>query len=205
MSERFKHICMELAHHLPFTTFSVIAGMIIVALLTACIEKNKLIEISEQMFHIFHPVHVLFSASATTAMFWLHEKKLIKTILIGFFGSVLICGLSDAVIPYLGGALLRTEMEFHICLIQHPHFIIPFALFGILLGITSAEIIKRSFIYSHSIHVIVSAMASMLYLTSFGFYNWLSFVFPVFIILLLGVFLPCCISDIVFPLCFTKR
>ncbi|MHC4236360.1 MAG: hypothetical protein ACYSUQ_14680, partial [Planctomycetota bacterium] len=30
------------------------------------------------LFHLFHPVHMFFSAAATTAMFWRYERRLIK-------------------------------------------------------------------------------------------------------------------------------
>lgn len=160
---------------------------------------------SDELFHIFHPLHLLFSASTTTAMFWLHEKKFIKAFGIGFVGSVGICGVSDIYIPYICGKFLHIEMEFHWCLIEHPLNVLPFTVFGIFLGFISADVIEKSTVYSHSAHIFISTMASLLYLISFGLTNWLHLIFPVFMIALIAVILPCCVSDIVFPLCFTDK
>ena len=216
---RLKDIAHEFKHHFPFTVFSAAAGIIIVSIIFVILtsmpviyDENETIEEHEhgesfaqsthQLFHVFHPIHCLFSASATTAMFWRYDKKLIKSIIIGLIGSLAICGISDIFMPYLGGSLIGIEMELHICLIHHPLTVIPFALFGIILGLTSAEVFSKrsSTIFSHSAHVFVSTIASILYLTSYGFSNWMENMFIVFIIVILAVLIPCCTSDIIFPL-----
>jgi hypothetical protein len=203
--QKLAYIFRELREHLPFTTISALLGIVFVSLLTLATEKAFLPIISEQLFHIFHPIHVLLSATATTTIFWHSERNLLKAIPVGLAGSLFVCGLSDAFIPYLGSTFLGIEMEFHLCLLREPTLIIPFAFFGVLLGIIATKMTEKSTFFSHSSHITVSAFASMLYLTSFGFSNWLLFLFPVFIILIIGVMVPCCISDIVFPLCVAKK
>lgn len=159
-----------------------------------------------ELFHVFHPLHVLFSATATTAMFWRYEKRLVKAAIIGLVGSIMICAFGDAFLPFLGGTLVGIEIEFHICLIEHPMAVVPFAIFGMLLGLLSSEVIRGrgSTIFSHSSHVFISAMATMLYLMAFGFTDWIPHIAEMFIIIFLGVIIPCCTSDIILPLLLSK-
>jgi len=168
------------------------------------IRVNPLINVaSGVMFHLFHPIHLMLSAIATTAMFWRHEKRLIKSIVIGFFGSVGVCGLSDIFLPFLSGKLLGVKnMHFHWCVIEHPQMVFPFIIIGIICGIIAADRIGQSTKFSHSSHIFVSVIASLFYLISYGVDNWVAEnVFPfIFIIVILCVTIPCCFSDIIFPL-----
>ncbi|MDP3013268.1 MAG: hypothetical protein Q8M92_03435, partial [Candidatus Subteraquimicrobiales bacterium] len=78
MSGKLRHIALELREHLPFTIFSVSGGIIILGLLTflaSLFGAKNMAEPSQDLFHVFHPLHMLFSAAATTAMFWRHESK----------------------------------------------------------------------------------------------------------------------------------
>ncbi len=227
-------ILHELKHHLPFTVFSGVAAIILVAILTVAItavidtqdaHENETLDEEDDhdedhhhgvgklgsyfydLFHVFHPLHALFSGAATTAMFWRFDKKLWKAIIIGLTGSLAICGMSDIFFPFIGGTLAGIDMEFHICLIEHPMVVVPFAIIGIILGLITCEVFigRKSTIFSHSGHIFISTMASILYLITFGYTNWMEELFVVFIIVILAVFIPCCISDIVFPLLFIKK
>lgn len=116
---KLAHVRDELYTHLPYTIFSSAFGLIVMGILSFIaffLDETRFPEASAGLFHIFHPVHILLSATATTAMFWRHEKKLFKAVLVGFFGSVVICGISDVFIPFLSGRLLGVAMELHICL-----------------------------------------------------------------------------------------
>ncbi|MDI6884377.1 MAG: hypothetical protein QMD00_04550, partial [Hadesarchaea archaeon] len=54
-------------------------------------------------------------------------------------------------------------------------------------------------------HVLISTLASLFYLMAFGVVDWLP-LFPfVFAVLFIAVWIPCCASDIVFPLLFTRK
>jgi hypothetical protein len=165
-------------------------------------ENPHIITASGIIFHLFHPIHLLLSALATTAMFWRHEKKLFKSVIIGAVGSLGVCGLSDIFMPYLSGLLLGVKhMHFHWCLIEHPQMVVPFVVLGIICGIIAADRIGQSTKFSHSSHIFVSVVASLFYLISYGIENWVAEnVFPfVFVIVILAVTIPCCFSDIVFP------
>ena len=161
---------------------------------------------SHVVFHVFHPIHMLFSAIATTAMFWRYERKFLKAILTGLIGALGVCSISDVIMPYLSGLLLGAhDMTFHWCLIQHPMLVLPFALTGVGVGILCAETVQRSTYFSHTAHVFVSSAASIFYLVSFGFTEWPSQLGAVFILMVLAVTIPCCFSDVVFPLLVTCK
>ncbi len=159
------------------------------------------------LFHVFHPIHILLSAMATSAMFWRFEKKLIKAVIVGLVGSLGVCGVSDIVMPFAGGRLLGTDMTFHFCLIENPTLILPFAVLGVLVGLlTSRSMPGRGVtIFSHSAHVVISTMASLLYLIAFGFHGWMADLFQTFVLLILAVMIPCCMSDIFFPLLMVEK
>ncbi|MFC1667323.1 hypothetical protein ACFL0P_05645 [Candidatus Omnitrophota bacterium] len=203
---RLHHIIFELGSHLPYTIFGVVVGIVILGILTffaSLLNAHELLaKSSEELFHVFHPVHILLSAIATTAMFWKHERRFIKTLLVGIAGSIVICGLSDILFPYIGGIVLGTKMQFHLCVLEHPRVIIPFAVIGVLVGFLVPSAIEKSTEFSHSMHVLVSSMASILYLISFGITEWTQMIGGIFLITIVAVMLPCCVSDIVLPLTF---
>ncbi len=205
-----KYIVVELAHHLPYSIIGAIIALILMGILTffAILMKaeNLLPKATRELFHILHPAHILFSAVATTAMFWKHEKNIAKAVLIGFFGSILICGLSDIILPFWGGIILGVDMRMHVCIIEKPLLILPFAIIGVLAGLLLTRSVEHSTEYSHSAHVLISSLASISYLIAYGFRDWTHMVGGVFIVTVLAVMLPCCASDIAFPLyCVNKK
>ena len=156
---------------------------------------------SHVTFHVFHPIHMLFSAVATTAMFWRYERKLLKAVIVGLVGSLGVCSVSDVFMPFLSGMILGAKgMSFHWCLVQHPMLILPFAVVGVAVGLIAADAVRHSTYFSHSAHVAVSSAASIMYLVSFGLTNWAEQLGSVFILMVLAVLIPCCFSDIIFPL-----
>lgn len=211
---RFRWILNELLRHLPFSVISAIAGIAIIAGLTMAGKVQHLVNI----FHLFHPTHLLLSAIATTVMFRrLSARKLssfstlhailytLYAAFIGFTGSVVMCSLSDIVLPYLCGNLLGGKMVWHFCLSEHSMLVLPFVFLGILLGFWSGVYIRYSTFLSHSGHVLVSTMATLLYLVAFGMSDWLSNIGVVLLITVFSVLIPCCLSDIVYPMLFIRR
>lgn len=198
-------ICTQLKKHLPFTALSSCVAIIIIGFLSTIIGNVQLPQAGHKLFHIFHPLHILASATTTTAMYWMYRRKVINAIVLGILGPVIICSLSDIIFPYLGGRLLFIDMHFHLCVLEHPLILIPFLLIGVIIGFILPGVIENSTLYSHSVHVILSTMASLVYLVSYGFTNWMNHIGVVFIIVVLAVLIPCCLSDIVFPLAFVKE
>ncbi len=192
-----RRIANELKSHALFTSFGAITGIIIMAIMVL---GNVPSGISHTLFYILHPVHVVLSAIVTTAMYKRHSKgKVWAVILIGYVGSIGIATLSDVVIPYLGGVLLTLKMEFHLGFIEKWWLVNPMALIGIAIGYW-----KPTTKFPHAGHVLLSTWASLFYFTAFGMANWIPLLPFIFLILFLAVWIPCCTSDIVFPLLFTR-
>lgn len=202
--KKLKFIVVELGHHLPYTIFSVSIGLILMGILTfiaILMKAETLLPLaSRELFHIFFPAHILFSTVTTTAMFWKYEHNLRRAIFVGMLASLLLCGVSDIFLPYLGGQILGMDMQLHICLIEEPFLVIPFSVVGVISGLLVSNNFERSTEYSHSMHVFVSSAGAILYLLSYGLTDWIHLVGGVFLVTVIAVMIPCCTSDIVFPL-----
>ena len=205
---KLKLIGKELVEHAPFTSLGAVTGIIVMVIIVFA-DASK--ETSNALFYTFHPIHVILSAIATTAMFKLWRKSTIwLTILIGYTGSIGIATLSDAIIPYIGGALLDIQMEFHVPFIETAKM--PFigiakwqvinagAFLGIVIGY-----LKPTTKFPHLGHVLLSTWASLFNFTAFGIANWIPLLPFIFIFLFLAVWLPCCLSDIIYPLFFATN
>ena len=160
----------------------------------------------QPLFHLFHPMHMLFSAAATTAMFWRYERRALKAVAVGLVGAIGVCGLSDIVIPHLSLSMLGKAVPWHICVLEHPQMVLSFAAVGVIVGLAAAVGVHRSTFFSHSLHVFSSTMASIFYLIGpFGRLGWVDSVGIVFLFIIAAVMVPCCLSDIVFPLLLARR
>ncbi|MBN2563022.1 MAG: hypothetical protein JXQ75_19025 [Phycisphaerae bacterium] len=157
------------------------------------------------LFHLFHPVHMLFSAAATTAMFWRYDRRVLKAVITGLIGAIGVCGLSDIVMPHISLSMLGKSVPWHICVIEHPQMVLSFAMVGVVVGLAASKGVRSSTFFSHSLHVFSSTMASIFYLIGpFGRLGWIDSVGIVFLFIIVAVMVPCCLSDIVFPLLLAK-
>ena len=209
MSQKLQTIFTELKNHAPFTLFGAFTGIVCMVLF-----RNLEHQTSHRVFYVFHPVHVVLSAMVTASLFRLHTKKakFLVVFMVGLFGSLGIATLSDSLIPYLGELLLG--MHVHVHSHQHASFteqvhigfiegwqrVIPAAIVGILIAY-----FRPKTKFPHAAHVLLSTWASCFHmlmaaggrLTAYQAAGSFAFLF-------LAVWLPCCISDIVFPLLFVK-
>lgn len=200
-----KHpVVTELTHHLPFSVGSVAIALVSLAIAQKVFGLRDPHTL-EEIFHVCHPVHLLLSATATAAMFYLYDSRPVRAAVIGVLGSAPVCALGDIAFPWLGGRLMGQPMQFHICAIEEPWLVWPCVALGVVTGIAGANWVKRVTIYSHSAHVLVSSFASAIYLVGFGLGEWTGRFGWVLLILTVSVMVPCCLSDIVFPLMFAKR
>jgi len=120
-------------------------------------------------------------------------------LVIGYVGSIGIATTSDSLIPYLGEVMLdMPNRGIHIGFIEKWWLINPLALLGI-----AVAYVRPSTTFPHAGHVLLSTWASLFHILMAvgGPVNWLSYM-VVFIFLFIAVVIPCCISDIVFPLLF---
>jgi hypothetical protein len=203
----FKRIARELRRHVPFTAGGAATGIII---LVVIVFSNVPTSVSQTVFYTLHPIHIVLSAMTTTAMYRRYSKgKIWIAFLIGYVGSIGIATLSDAVIPYIGAVLLNIDIEFHIPFIETELFPVigiakwqlvnSAAIIGILLGLW-----KNITKFPHYGHVLLSTWASLFYFTAFGVAYWIPLLGYIFLFLILAVLVPCCLSDIAFPLLFVR-
>jgi len=192
-------LAKELKRHAPFTTFGATTGIVIMVIIVLGSVPAK---ISYNAFYILHPLHVVLSALVTAAIYKLYTHghgKFWMAALIGYTGSIGIATLSDAIIPYIGAYLLGIKMPFIIPFIAKC-WINPLALIGITIGYWRPK--TR---FPHAGHVLLSTWASLFSITQhrITISGWM---FPfIFLFLFLAVWIPCCTSDIIYPLLFVKK
>lgn len=210
MARRTKTILAELKSHAPFTLFGAFTGIVCMLVF-----KGVSQETSHKVFYVFHPTHVVLSAMVTASMFALHSRKrprFLPVLLVGFFGSLGITTLSDSLIPHVGELLLGMHAEIHahgqasfaeqahIGFIEGWYVVIPAAIVGVL-----TAYLRPKTKFPHAGHVLLSTWASsfhMIMATGGELTAWEAM--ASFVFLFLAVWLPCCISDIVFPLLFVR-
>ena len=206
-----REIIRELKSHAPFTALGTVSGILIILFISVANVPRGL---SETLFWTLHPLHVLLSALVTTAMYKLHTcpRVGIRCIkgqcnfwaltMIGYVGSVGIATLSDSLIPYVAEFLLdMPHRGIHLGFIEKWWLVNPLALLGIAIG----YIWPRTH-FTHFGHVLLSTWASVFHITMAmsAPLTWLTALI-IALFLFLAVWIPCCVSDIVFPLLFVNN
>jgi hypothetical protein len=201
-----RHILRELLSHMPFTAIGAAVGIVVMVIIHYA---NTSADVSEALFFTFHPLHVVFSALVTTALYRKQPRsRRWLVVIVGYTGSIGIATLSDAVIPFIGGTSMSVSMSFHLPFIETdlmpflgiPKWIVVNAAAFIGIGI---GYFKPNTKFPHMGHVLLSTWASLFGFTAFGVADWIPLLPFVFIYLFLAVWLPCCVSDIVYPLLWT--
>jgi len=192
-------ILVQLSAHAPFTALGAASGILLMIVLNRTEVPRP---VSETLFWTLHPLHVLVSALVTTAMYRLHEKGgWAKTLLIGYLGSVGIATLSDSLIPYAGEWLLGLPNRgLHLGFIEKWWLVNPLALGGIVLAFAWPR--TR---FPHAFHMFLSTWASLFHIQmALGADPGIGQLAAIAVFLFLAVWIPCCTSDIVFPLLWVK-
>lgn len=199
-----KQIFKELKIHAPFTIFGAITGIIIMIFF-----QNLSHNTSRTVFYVLHPIHVILSALVTASMYELHKCGGIRSkcnlwvlLIIGYVGSIGIATISDSIIPYIGEVLLKMPNRgIHIGFIEKWWLVNPLAILGVVIAYY-----RPTTKFPHAGHVLLSTWASLFHIImAIGeSLNWL-FYLVIFLFLFLAVWLPCCISDIAFPLLFVGK
>jgi hypothetical protein len=218
-SARLRQVGLELKAHSPFTLFGALTGIVMMLLF-----RNASHETIFRLFYVFHPAHVVLSAIVTASLFRLHEKtrSFLTILVVGYIGSVGIATLSDSILPYFGedilGVVIPTEAaahshegspvagqehhekHWHIGFIEEWYIVNPSALLGILI----AFFLPRTKL-PHAFHILISTWASSAHIMMNTFQPLSALLIVGFIIVLfIAVWLPCCFSDIIFPMLLVK-
>ena len=201
IKKKLKIIVVEFLHHFPYSAMGVAAAFGILLWL----EKIGWQQAPLLQFHVTHPIHLFLSAFVTTAMFWKYEQKIIKGILVGGLGVIPICTASDILFPFLGAQMMGATLPLHICLFEEPVMVLASTGVGIFAGFILVRLLDHVTELTHMLHVLVSSLASLLYLITFDNLLWQNAMAAVFSITLVAVWVPCCLSDIAFPLALTSE
>lgn len=201
-----KQIVEELKHHGVFTFVGAVLGIAVMAIL----EVFSLVDAqhAESIFEVLHPLHVTLSALVTAAMYQhhtcRHDKKRCHVpflLVVGFVGSIGIATISDCIIPYLGELLLGLKhAHMHLGIIDQPLQVILAALLGITIAWYS-PVTK----FPHAGHVLLSTAATLFHvLRATDSSLQIGQYFVILLFLFLSVWVPCCLSDIIFPVLFSS-
>lgn len=195
-----QRIAVELKRHAPFTLAGALTGILIALLL---VHTGAPRSVSHGLFWTLHPLHVVLSALTTAAMYRLNSRRprVWAVVLIGYVGSIGIATLSDSVIPYFGEWLLDLPNRgMHLGFIEKWWLVNPLAFLGIALAY-----VRATTSIPHAGHVLLSTWASLFHMTmALGSEFSAMAGVLVTIFLFAAVWVPCCTSDIVFPLMFTS-
>jgi len=229
MKQRLIAIFTELRNHAPFTLFGAATGIVCMLLF-----KNIGSSINHRLFQIFHPGHVILSAIVTASLYKLYVKKagFLRILIIGYIGAVGVATLSDCVLPFFGESILGVAIPVHADLHEHDEYVDhehdseselsqeshsirarlhlgfvedwylvnPAAILGILIAY-----FRPRTRFPHAGHVLISTWASSFHVLMNTHRELTAIMFVgVFLVLFIAVWLPCCISDIVFPLLFVN-
>jgi hypothetical protein len=197
----FGRIIEELKVHAPFTAFGALTGVVIMTFFYRLPSET-----SYNIFYILHPLHVVMSAMVTASMYGLYKCGRLRgkcnlwvLLFIGYLGSVGIATLSDSIIPYIGESMLSLPNKgLHLGFIEKWWLVNPLAIIGV--GIAY---FWPSTKLPHFAHVLLSTWASLFHIMMAlgGEINGI-IISIVAAFLFLSVWIPCCVSDIVFPLLF---
>ena len=199
----------ELKHHGPFTFLGALTGMGIIFVLQRIAPDSINTDRAAALFEFSHPMHVVLSAMVTATLYRNYRGKphhsrtgMLMVVLVGYFGSIGIATLSDCLVPYWGELLLGMEhAHAHIGILEMPVIINLAA----MLGIGAALFSSRTH-FPHTGHVLLSTAASLFHIlrvhaAAFTLLETVLITFFLFI----AVWIPCCLSDIVFPLMFIRK
>ncbi len=202
-------ILHELKHHGPFTLLGAALAVAFLFALQRFVPEALNADRAEALFEFSHPLHVVLSAMVTAAVYKNYRGKphhtktgMFAIVLVGYFGSIGIATLSDCIVPYWGERILGLEhAHAHIGIIEMPVIINLAALLGI-----GAAFFSSQTHFPHGGHVLLSTAASLFHIVraqTEAFTATESALIALF--LFLAVWVPCCLSDIVFPLVFIRK
>ncbi|MCK4730717.1 MAG: hypothetical protein KAT28_05355 [Candidatus Aenigmarchaeota archaeon] len=193
-----RNIINELKHHSRFTLFGAFTGIILMAFF-----YKVPFDMAYEIFYVLHPIHIVLSALVTASMYKIHSKKVnpLTLILIGYVGSIGIATLSDSIIPYLGEILLNLPNRgIHLGFIEKWWLVNPLAFLGIAIAYFNPNTK-----FPHAGHVLLSTWASLFHIImALGGAIDSVTIIVIFGFLFIAVLIPCCLSDIVFPLLFVE-
>ena len=228
---RLKAIYRELRSHIPFTCFGALTG--IVAMLVFRQASKEVDHSLFLLFHPAH-VLLSAVVTSSLFKLRQGTQNFLTILLVGYFGSIGVATLSDCVVPFYGETILNVAVptheaiheamnqvpaestesssrlekvgpDIHLGFIEDWYVVNPAALLGILL----AFLIPHEKLHTklpHAAHVLISTWASSFHvLMNLRSALSVTTLLGIFVVLFIAVWLPCCISDIIFPMLFVGK
>lgn len=202
----------ELLCHLPYASFSLGIGFVLLSLMhfigLMFSNKHVLLNGYHLLFHSFHYLHILYASMGTLVTFSRFSRALGTGIILAIISPTIFCTLSDVMLPALAGEMLGVPMHIHICFFHELHNVVPLMIVGLITGLALRQHNEAWLGFfslgSHFVHILISALASLLYMVSYGFDQWFQFMGLLYFLLIIAVVVPCTISDVVVPIYFAK-
>lgn len=220
----------ELRNHSPFTMLGAATGILFMLAGQRWFKEQA--EALFSVFHPLHVV-LSAMVTAALFEIHRKAKNFFVILLIGVVGSIGVATLSDCILPFFGesilGAAIPTHAEvhqyspaktgqpepsaeqvqidaeqhhprWHLGFVEEWYLVFPAAIIGVLLAY-----FKPATHLPHASHVLISTWASSAHMLM----NTQADLSPalllgMFIVLFIAVWLPCCFSDIIFPLLFVR-
>jgi hypothetical protein len=201
----------ELICHLPWATFSVGFGFILLSIIHFAglsVSESSSIAGYNILFHSFHFLHIVYAVVGTLVTFSRFSTKFLSGIILAIISPSFFCTMSDIALPTLAGNILGAKMEMHVCFFSELHNIVPLLLVGLVTGVALSIHYKSSLkvfsLGSHFVHILISSMAALFYMASHGFAEWYESMGILFIFMVIAIIIPCTLSDIVVPWYFAR-
>ncbi|MGC2310658.1 MAG: hypothetical protein WA432_03495 [Candidatus Babeliaceae bacterium] len=201
----------ELACHLPYAAFSLALAFIILSFMHfASLTSDHTSETWRKgyhvLFHSFHYLHLIFAVTGTLVTYFRFARNIFIGIIISLIFPAIFCSLSDVALPTLASDLLGVPMKMHICFFQLKDLLnlLPFMIMGLITGLALRRHHESALMFlslgSHFIHILISSMAAVFYVVSYGFSAWPKSMGLLYFLLVIAVVIPCTLSDIVIPM-----
>jgi hypothetical protein len=226
--EKIKLIGRELKNHSPFTLLGAVTGILFMWAGQVWFKEQAQTLFS--IFHPLH-VLLSAMVTAALFEIHRKARNFFVILVIGVVGAIGIATLSDCILPFFGESILGaaipshsdmhqdeigeiTEADhehedehaeegdshprWHIGFIEEWYLVFPAAIIGVFFAY-----FKPRTHLPHASHVLLSTWASSAHMLMNTHADMtLTLLIGMFLVLFLAVWLPCCVSDIIFPLLF---
>jgi hypothetical protein len=231
MYRRLNAVFVELRSHAPFTLFGAVTGILAMLLFSRTSPQVSLRLF--QVFHPTH-VALSAIVTASLFRLHESKRGFLVVLVIGYVGAVGVATLSDSVLPFFGESMLGVAIpthadvhsheagpgdeadhdqagqsqehgpavkpRVHLGFIEDWYLVNPAAMLGILIAWFWPQTK-----FPHAGHILISTWASSFHVLMNTHRDLSAMMFlGIFIVLFIAVWLPCCVSDIIFPMLFVR-
>lgn len=206
----------EFLCHLPMSILALCVSILFVVFFDGALKQLIPIDVKlaiyNDLFHVSHYIHILFSSFASFFVFRINFvfKNPVWGIFASLINSFFFCTLADIILPALGGSILGYNVAIHFCFLHQRDLlnVALFAFFGIFAAYCLSKGDKKfgTLVAEkvHLGHVWTGCIASLFYLLSqVNITYWADEVGFLLLILFFSVVIPCIFSDFCVPFLFS--